>query len=73
MIQYGIASWYHHLQEAAPTEELLDSLTKLASDETAIDGMDELKRNMRHWLCRADVLAVILSWLKIHVSFCPLR
>ena len=65
--QYALNSWYTHLQEAAPTEGLLDFFTQCASAETALCRMDELQRNMRHWLGKPDVQALMLLWLKKHV------
>jgi hypothetical protein len=65
--QYALNSWYDHLQEAAPTQGLLDFFTQCASAETALDRMDKLNRNMRHWLGKPDVQALMLLWLKKHV------
>lgn len=62
--QYALNFWYHHLQNAAPTQELLNFLNKCASEEAALDYTDKLKRNMRHWLGKLNVQALILSWLK---------
>lgn len=71
--QYALNSWYTHLQEAAPTPGLLDFFTQYASAETALDRMDELQRNMRHWLGKPDVQALMLLWLKKHniQDICP--
>ena len=60
--------WYDHVQDAAPTQELLNLLTECARDEAVLDYLDESKRNMRHRLGKPNVQALILSWLKKNVK-----